>query len=154
VALVIADENLSWSDWGRAGSWRPSIQVYESPLEWRQRCFSQDELNDPLISGDEADPDGDGVCNRQEYLAGTNPREAESRLRLSVAVGPDGARARFEAAPGRSYGLQSASSLDDGVWQFLMSVPAQDSAQVVELPLPAPAPSQAKFFRVVMPAGP
>ena len=45
------------------------------PLEnWQARHFSSAELNDPLISGNLADADDDGVANILEYAVGQDPR--------------------------------------------------------------------------------
>jgi hypothetical protein len=44
---------------------------------WQQANFSPDELADPTISGDTADPDGDGIPNLAEYAFNTNPKTAD-----------------------------------------------------------------------------
>lgn len=46
---------------------------------WKPKHFSSGELADNLISGDDADPDGDGLKNWQEYLHGSNPRNQASK---------------------------------------------------------------------------
>lgn len=43
---------------------------------WRATHFGPDELSDPLVAGDSADPDGDGRGNLLEYALGTLPRDA------------------------------------------------------------------------------
>ena len=45
---------------------------------WCQAQFSDTELLDPLISGDSADPDGDGLANLLEYAGGFEPKNAGS----------------------------------------------------------------------------
>jgi hypothetical protein len=46
-----------------------------SPYEsWKATYFTQTELNDGLITGDNDDPDGDGIQNGLEYAMGFNPR--------------------------------------------------------------------------------
>lgn len=58
--------------------------IYEAPLgretrlAWRYRHFSLAELGDDAVSGDQADPDGDGRPNLLEFATGNNPRRAES----------------------------------------------------------------------------
>jgi hypothetical protein len=41
--------------------------------EWQSCQFSLAQLTDTTISGPDADPDGDGLTNFNEYLAGTPP---------------------------------------------------------------------------------
>jgi len=45
---------------------------------WQQANFSPAELADPTISGDTADPDGDGIPNLAEYAFNTNPKIANT----------------------------------------------------------------------------
>lgn len=40
---------------------------------WRNTHFTPEQLANPAISGDQADPDGDGFCNLIEYATATNP---------------------------------------------------------------------------------
>jgi len=54
-----------------------------APLEaWRASYFSSSELADPNISGDAADPDGDGIPNLLEYALNEDPRVA------NLSIGP------------------------------------------------------------------
>ena len=51
--------------------------VAPTPYEaWKSGYFTTAELASPAISGDGADPDGDGVVNLLEYALGLNPRVA------------------------------------------------------------------------------
>lgn len=43
---------------------------------WKIQHFSASELSNPVISGDGADPDGDGITNLAEYALGTDSRTA------------------------------------------------------------------------------
>jgi hypothetical protein len=45
---------------------------------WRRERFTAAELADELISGDDADPDRDGLRNWQEFLHGSDPKDASS----------------------------------------------------------------------------
>jgi hypothetical protein len=45
---------------------------------WRQDNFTPAELADALVSGDDADPDRDGLRNWQEFLHGSDPKDASS----------------------------------------------------------------------------
>lgn len=64
--------------------------------------------------GASGDPDLDGANNVAELVAGTDPRDAASALKLSLDLAGDrGVRLSFPARPGRSYLLQAGDgSLD------------------------------------------
>jgi len=46
--------------------------------DWRSRRFSPVQLADPSISGDDRDPDRDGISNVWEYRHGSNPLDSAS----------------------------------------------------------------------------
>jgi len=63
-----------------AGSTRyalDNLAVREQYNAWRAARFSAAELAQPAISGDTADPDGDGLNNLLEYAFDRNPRRAD-----------------------------------------------------------------------------
>jgi hypothetical protein len=50
-----------------------TITIVESRYEsWKEENFGED-ANDPLIAGDDVDPDGDGIANLMEYGLGLDP---------------------------------------------------------------------------------
>ena len=55
---------------------------------WAGNSFSPAQLMNPAISGPNADPDGDGVGNYAEFLAGTDPLNAASYLKLNLTPAP------------------------------------------------------------------
>ncbi len=65
-----------------------------------------------------ADPDGDGLPTWMEYLLGTDPTRAESRLDVKLQkLGPDTFQAVFSPAiADRVYQWQSRASLGEGGW--------------------------------------
>ncbi len=71
--------------WGVGMSWE----------KWRQKIFNAPELADPEISGEGADPDGDGLKNWVEYAAGGKAKVFESPSKLGVA--PGDSEAAFDA---------------------------------------------------------
>jgi hypothetical protein len=95
------------------------------------------------------DADRDGASNLDEYLAATNPADAESVFRItSLAFGAP-ARVEFTCEPGLFYTLQRA---DDSLtnWTSVTSqirVPAQ--AQGL-LELSDPAGARERFYRVLI----
>jgi len=75
------------------------------------------------MAGDNVDADGDGSLNWQEYVAGTNPTNALSRLQFSSIdlsankTGP--ATLSWLTAPGKTYLLQSTPALGSGNWSVI-----------------------------------
>jgi len=51
----------------------------QSLSNWKTKNFTAAELLDSAVSSDDADPDGDGLKNWQEYLHGSNPKDRQSR---------------------------------------------------------------------------
>ena len=135
-----------------------TVEVGEADFaQWLTRYFSAAELQDPALSGETADPDGDGHTNRQEYRAGTHPRDAASVLRVA-AVGvvpgnPGTVRLRFPAVAGRTYALQRTRDLTAGDWETVATWPPApaDGDVTVEDLLPEGEPAAARFYRVVIP---
>ena len=71
------------------------------------------------------DADGDGMTNLQEFLAGTNPKDAASRLTatLSRPIPADPFTLTWPSVPGKNYTLLYQTTLG-GAWQTLTTVPA------------------------------
>lgn len=64
--------------------------------DWLSQYFSSDQLLDPEVSGDAADPDGDGIVNLLEYAFALDPQR-NSRGRLPAPeVDGNGVRLVFE----------------------------------------------------------
>jgi len=85
--------------------------------EWKIAFFGS--LTNSLAE-DNADADGDGSLNWQEYLAGTNPTNALSRLQFSSASlytnGVRGVAVNWLTAPGKTYILESSPALNGANW--------------------------------------
>ena len=98
------------------------------------------------------DSDGDGASNLAEYVAGTDPRDAQSSLKvapLSLAIG---AGIEFAVVAGQTYTVQFRDALNAGVWNRLADVPAQATSGIRRVTDPAPALS--RFYRLVTPRQP
>lgn len=94
-----------------------------------------------------ADSDGDGHSNLQEYLAGTDPRNKASVLRvIGVQTDADGIHLRFAAASGKRYQLERADSLARTSWVSLTNVTATDP--IVAIIDSDPIGQTNRFYRI------
>ena len=78
-------------------------------------------FNNLFTASPDADSDGDGMSDRTEYLAGTDPTDPHSLLKLTAAASPEdnGVKLTWTSAPGKMYTLLSRESLETGAWQKL-----------------------------------
>ena len=67
----------------------------------------------------EEDPDGDGFPTWADYIALTDPNDAESRFNATIAIGADGAPVvgwNTQGDPSRAYKVFGNVALADSVW--------------------------------------
>ena len=66
----------------------------------------------------DTDGDGDGATTLQEYLAGTDPTQAGSVLRIIsiVSLGLTNASLSFAAVSNRTYAVEFKNALTDPAW--------------------------------------
>jgi hypothetical protein len=76
--------------------------------DWRVRYFGEEYPTDPRAGAD-ADPDGDGTSNRQEYTAGTDPLDPLSGFAVGVRAVPE---IRFASKVGSLYRILRRSAVD------------------------------------------
>jgi hypothetical protein len=64
------------------------------------------------------DPDGDGMNNLQEYIAGTDPLDAASvfKTTITLVVATNGAVLSWPASPTKTYKVQYKNDLNDSQW--------------------------------------
>jgi hypothetical protein len=81
------------------------------PNSWKLQ-FGLDPF-DPAVAG--ADPDGDGLTNLEEFMAGTDPTDSSSPFRI-LAVAPEGInfRVTWTTVRGRTNVLQTTLGAADG----------------------------------------
>ncbi len=85
-------------------------------------------------AGPEADADGDGFLNREEFAAGTSPVLGASFLRIeSVRYDESGALVRWQSVAGKSYRLWGRDAIDAAVWTAVGPVIVASGAETEQL---------------------
>lgn len=113
--------------------------------EWKRHFFGS---TDHLLGQAEADPDGDGVTNGEEYQLGTSP----IKLRFHTAnhdwgqVRREGLKLRWFGEAGKSYRIETSNNLSD--WNPLG---ADINGQGTVQELAAPADDSIRFYRLINP---
>ena len=100
------------------------------------------------------DYDGDGMKNLQEYVAGTNPTNALSLLKLVGSSNPASpAMIQFVGMSNHTYSVLFSDQLGTGAWTKLADLPARSSNATVTVADPAPSLTN-RSYRVVVPRQP
>ncbi len=81
------------------------------PDWWQQGWFNHPTGQAADESGAEDDPDGDGVNNRDEYVAGTDPFDDASYLRIEAIESEAGRAVLLNSVSGRVYDLETRVDL-------------------------------------------
>lgn len=129
-----------------------TIRIFDTPFDgWRFAHFTAAELAQSQISGPDADPDNDGASNWHEFLAGTNPRDTASVLRVSLDVQANLATIQFFAGSNHAYTLQYRDSASTGSWFDLTNIAAAVINRTILYQDAAPLPVTNRFYRVRAP---
>ncbi|MBT8044005.1 MAG: hypothetical protein KJO79_03560, partial [Verrucomicrobiae bacterium] len=168
AALTAAPaDGWEFSGWnGAATGGSPTAQVtmdsnkvltarfIKTKARWKTDHFTtQAELDDPLISGDDADPDGDGLKNWQEYLHMSNPRDKNSKGVIELKLDGGYLYAIFTRNAGVEDGLSLAcqGSRDMSDWEAPdiqeRVLSTTDGIETVEVRIPAEG-KQKGFLRL------
>ena len=107
-----------------------------------------------LVNDGSADPDQDGLTNLQEFLAGTNPQDALSFLRISGEREGTNVTLGFVAVAGRDYSILQRDAPDLGPWSKFLNVPSAATNRLAQAVVPQPALAPRRFYRLVTPALP
>ncbi len=111
------------------------------PDYWEELYFGGPTKADPA-----ADDDGDGMTNVQEFLAGTNPLDANSVLRIdSILRTPGGLEIQFPSVSGKTYRIEYSSDLQ--TWAALpTNIPGTGGA--IRLSIADPSSASWMFYRL------
>jgi hypothetical protein len=98
------------------------------------------------------DTDGDGMSNLQEFLAGTDPTNALSYLKLEPLAwaGASNVLLQFGAVSNRNYTIEFRDSLETGGWSNLFTIPAVNSNRVMALTNAVATPM--RVYRIAIPS--
>ncbi|HXT41128.1 MAG TPA: matrixin family metalloprotease [Candidatus Angelobacter sp.] len=98
-------------------------------------------------AGPGADPDGDTFNNQDEYIAGTNPTNALSLLKIdSIVMNAGGSTIAWQSGPGRNYRVWSRRDVANDPWQTVGSPVASGGASTQFTD--ASATNGFRFYRV------
>ena len=113
--------------------------------DWEVRYFGRIGV-DP-----KADPDADGMSNSAEYLAGTNPTNSASLLRIiSLTVTGENVAVSWTTVPNKGYIVQTNSTSGGGFVDFspLIVVSGTGEGMTNYLDLNGRANGLVRFYRV------
>lgn len=96
------------------------------------------------------DADGDHSSNLDEYRAGTDPRDASSRLGFDsiVKTGANEVRLTFTAQAGKTYRIEYRNSVSTGPWESV-EVPADTTTR--SYVFTDTLDGQTRFYRLIIP---
>jgi hypothetical protein len=97
------------------------------------------------LNGSEGDADSDGSTNFQEYIAGTDPQNPSSILRLYAGQ----KSLTFQAVAGKSYSVFYKTNLSQPTWLKLVDIAAEAEGPKI---IPDTSIDPVRFYRIVTPA--
>jgi len=106
------------------------------------------------VSDATGDADGDGMNNREEFLAGTNPRDPVSFLKIdSITALPNSISLGFTAVSNRSYSVLYREHAATAPWRRLTNAPGLTTNRI-ETILDTQGTNRHRWYRLVTPKEP
>ncbi len=97
-----------------------NIVVLSTAEAWRKANFGT--TANTGDAADSADPDGDGWINANEFIAGTDPKDASNLLAITAMVANgDDFLVTFPSVAGRHYTVETTDKLVAADWQFVLT---------------------------------
>jgi hypothetical protein len=118
------------------------------PDIWETQFFG-----DSTSASGSADADGDGMINTDEFLAGTDPTNALSVLRVLLNATND-AVLHFVAQANKGYTVQYRTNLQSSSWNSLTNIGVSAQVRTTLLHAPNPPPESERFYRIISPPMP
>lgn len=98
------------------------------------------------------DSDEDGMTNREEQIAGTNPQDDTSYLKVEPLTADGSASITFQAAAGKTYTVAYKDGIQDALWKKLTDIVARTAAGPVTVQDALGEPF--RIYRLVTPRQP
>ncbi|MHB1306710.1 MAG: CotH kinase family protein, partial [Limisphaerales bacterium] len=160
-SLVVANPKAGWTAWTQAAQWRASAVDGGSPgraddadgdpdsdQDGMPDAWEETNRLDPQTDDAGLDADGDGASNLAEYLAGTDPQDRASVLRLSVTSAPGRpVILSFIGVAGREYRVFACDRLPARPWTVVAEYPTRATTAPIELLALTPVDTT-RFYRV------
>ena len=141
------DDPINWSSGAPPDSDGDGL-----PDVWMMRYFGHTDglAADLSRAGDDAD--GDTMTNLAEFLAGTDPRDALSYLKIEATRHGDGVVLSFNAVSNKTYTVLAREQVEGTPWQPLTNLAAAPTTGIITL-MP-PSGDAKRFYRLVTPREP
>ena len=121
------------------------------PDNWMMAHFGHPTAQAGDLSRATDDPDGDGMTNLQEFLAGTDPKSSISTFRITNLDRVSGSpRISFPAVAGKSYQLQYSNDVLSGRWYPLVDGIFSATSTTVQIVDPGATAATKRFYRVAL----
>ena len=128
--------------------------------KWKRASFSPTQLSDPLISGDRADPDRDGIPVFMEFAFGLNPLSPDNRALTSTSLVTEDSSQHLDITftrrppdSGLTYSVESSSNLhtwngDPGQFIELSTKPLEPGLEEATIRLSTALTHSTEFLRI------
>jgi hypothetical protein len=146
--ITYADDPASWQAASPTPGRRSVPDDLDTDGDGMPDDWETEHGTNPLLPDAQQDPDGDGFSNLDEFIAGTDPQDRLSALKLQWTS--DEAEMwllLFHAVAGRAYYLESATHAASSTWTTSGSWSPTPTNRTVTIPI-SELPGPVHFFRV------